>query len=87
MTIMKGTPQPSVLVPLPLLLFGVRIVQTMAALPEGNVGEIWVTSRSRAAGYWAQPEKTAEDFGGVLASTGNVRARASLRVGNTPAPL
>eukprot|EP00752_Nemacystus_decipiens_P001493 g1467.t1 len=50
-----------------------RIVdtETMAALPEGNVGEIWLTSKSRAAGYWAQPEKTTEDFGGALGSTGN----------------
>eukprot|EP00903_Cladosiphon_okamuranus_P012305 g11537.t1 len=50
-----------------------RIVdtETLAALPEGNVGEIWVTSKSRAAGYWAQPGKTTEDFGGVLCSTGN----------------
>lgn len=47
--------------------------KTMSALPEGNVGEIWVTSKSRAAGYWSQPGKTAEDFGGGFSATGNVR--------------
>ncbi|CAN0503850.1 unnamed protein product, partial [Laminaria digitata] len=43
------------------------VFQTGAALPEGNVGEIWVTGRSRAAGYWSRPDKTNEDFGGRLA--------------------
>lgn len=47
--------------------------QTSKALPEGRVGEIWVTSKSRAAGYWSRPEKTKEDFGGRLADTNEVR--------------
>ncbi|CAM9492519.1 unnamed protein product [Scytosiphon promiscuus] len=53
-----------------------RIVdtETLSALPEGNVGEIWVTSKSRAAGYWSQPAKTAEDFGGRLAGVENGHA-------------
>lgn len=36
-------------------------------MPEGNVGEIWIRSKSRAAGYWSQPAKTKEDFGGCVA--------------------
>ncbi|CAB1114142.1 unnamed protein product [Ectocarpus sp. CCAP 1310/34] len=56
-----------------------RIVDTEihSALPEGNVGEIWVTSKSRAAGYWSQPEKTAEAFGGRLANDGDGPAPAA----------
>ncbi|CAM9681411.1 unnamed protein product, partial [Hapterophycus canaliculatus] len=48
--------------------------KTLSALPEGNVGEIWVTSKSRAAGYWSQPGKTAEDFGGRLVTVENGHA-------------
>ncbi|HMI94742.1 MAG TPA: AMP-binding protein, partial [Polyangiales bacterium] len=32
-------------------------------LPNANVGEIWVHSRSVALGYWNQPEQTAATFG------------------------
>lgn len=53
------------------------ILQAGCALPEGKVGEIWVTSKSRAAGYWSQPEKTAEDFGGRLSEDTEVRWVAS----------
>mmetsp|Transcript_134 Transcript_134/g.153 ORF Transcript_134/g.153 Transcript_134/m.153 type:complete len:1054 (-) Transcript_134:272-3433(-) len=35
-----------------------------AVLPEDRVGEIWIRSGSRAAGYWNNEEKTEEDFGG-----------------------
>lgn len=41
--------------------------QTVLSLADGNVGEIWIGGQSRAAGYWSQPEKTAEDFGARLA--------------------
>jgi len=44
---------------------GVRIAdpQTGCALPDGEVGEIWVTGASVAAGYWRNPTATAETFG------------------------
>lgn len=40
--------------------------ETNVVLPEDRVGEIWVRSKSRAAGYWGNDEKTAEDFGGHI---------------------
>lgn len=35
---------------------------TLAVLPEDQVGEIWLASPSISEGYWNQPEKTAEVF-------------------------
>jgi acyl-CoA synthetase (AMP-forming)/AMP-acid ligase II/acyl carrier protein len=42
----------------------VRIVdpETTRILPADRVGEIWVSSPSKADGYWGLPELTAEDF-------------------------
>lgn len=42
----------------------VRIVdpETHAVLPEGHLGEIWVDSGSKAAGYFGNPEQTRERF-------------------------
>ncbi|CAN0278150.1 unnamed protein product, partial [Discosporangium mesarthrocarpum] len=39
---------------------------TSIALTEGHVGEIWIRSKSTAAGYWNQAKKTQQDFGGRL---------------------
>jgi len=36
---------------------------TMRALPEGHVGEIWQSGGSVAAGYWGKPELTDATFG------------------------
>lgn len=36
----------------------------LVAVPEGGVGEIWVDGPNVAAGYWQQPERTEETFGG-----------------------
>jgi acyl-CoA synthetase (AMP-forming)/AMP-acid ligase II len=35
-------------------------------LPQGYVGEVWVSGRSVAAGYWRQSQATAETFGARL---------------------
>lgn len=45
-----------------------RIVHGVStqALGEDSVGEIWIDSPSKAAGYWNQPEQTAHDFFAVL---------------------
>jgi len=42
----------------------VKIVntETLEALPEDQVGEIWIKSPSKAAGYFGKPELTMEDF-------------------------
>jgi acyl-CoA synthetase (AMP-forming)/AMP-acid ligase II len=45
--------------PLPLIEF--RIVDADGAVvPEGGVGELWIRSPAITAGYWNQPEATAE---------------------------
>ncbi|GAB7045401.1 AMP-binding protein [Catenuloplanes indicus] len=43
----------------------VRIVDpdTAAVLPDGTVGEIWVSGASVARGYWGRPDETARTFG------------------------
>ncbi len=40
---------------------------TGGEVPPGKVGEIWVAGPSVAAGYWDQPEETADTFGARLA--------------------
>ncbi len=42
----------------------VRIVDTdlLRPVPEGHVGEIWVTGSSKCLGYWGRPELTTEVF-------------------------
>lgn len=51
----------------------VRIVQleTLEELPEGNVGEIWINSPSKAAGYYNKSEETERDFHGQIKGTNN----------------
>ena len=44
----------------------VEIVADGAAVGEDRVGEVWVSSPSKAAGYWANPLKSAEDFAATL---------------------
>lgn len=48
------------------------IVDPESALerPAGEIGEIWVSSPSVAAGYWGSPEETTATFGAYLAGTG-----------------
>jgi iturin family lipopeptide synthetase A len=52
--------------------FELRIVDpvTLRALGEGELGELWVSSRSVAAGYWNKPEATAALFQAHIADTG-----------------
>ncbi|MFD0206876.1 MULTISPECIES: type I polyketide synthase [Saccharothrix] len=41
--------------------------ETREPLPEGREGEIWLSGRTVAAGYWNRPDDTAETFGAHLA--------------------
>lgn len=52
--------------------FELRIVDpvTLRALGEGELGELWVASRSVAAGYWKKPEATAAVFQAHIAGSG-----------------
>ena len=38
--------------------------EALTRLPDGRVGEIWVSGPSVAAGYWQRPEETGQTFGG-----------------------
>jgi acyl-CoA synthetase (AMP-forming)/AMP-acid ligase II len=50
----------------------IRIVdpQARVVVPDGVVGEIWVSSPSVASGYWHKPEETARTFGAVTSNSG-----------------
>lgn len=37
-------------------------IQSAIAVPEDVVGEIWITSPSKASGYYGKPQETLEDF-------------------------
>ena len=58
----------------------VRIVDREACeeLPPGKVGEIWISSESKAAGYFGQPEESKEDFDAKLKGT----SKGYLRTGD-----
>ncbi|HEX8818296.1 MAG TPA: AMP-binding protein, partial [Archangium sp.] len=42
--------------------------KTNTALPDGQVGELWMTGPSVATGYWERPEENARVFGARLAT-------------------
>src|SRR5688572_23933598 len=44
-------------------------VESTTPVGEGHVGEIWVSSRSVARGYWGRPQETAATFGARLAGS------------------
>jgi acyl-CoA synthetase (AMP-forming)/AMP-acid ligase II len=41
------------------------------ALPDGEIGEIWLAGPSVAQGYWKLPEETQRTFGATLADSGD----------------
>ena len=54
-------------------LGGQRVViadpETLASLPAGQIGEIWVAGPSVAAGYWHRPDESQATFAAYLADT------------------
>ena len=54
---------------------GVTVVivnpETMESVPEDRVGEIWIQSPSKAAGYFQKPQETIHDFHAQLKQTNN----------------
>lgn len=60
----------------------VRVVDpaTRQAVPPGTIGEIWVDSPSKAAGYWGLPEDTRASFHARLADDAD--PRSYLRTGD-----
>ncbi len=46
---------------------------TFERLPEGRIGEIWVSGPSVAAGYWRKPAETARTFKAALGGTAEGR--------------
>ncbi|QWF78051.1 fatty acyl-AMP ligase [Amycolatopsis sp. CA-230715] len=49
---------------------------------DGDVGEIWVHGPNVASGYWEQPERSAETFGGRIAGAAGIPADGWLRTGD-----
>lgn len=43
--------------------------QSLTLLPEGKIGEIWLTGKSVAGGYWQRSEETTEAFHATLANS------------------
>lgn len=56
----------------------IKIVSEGQELPEGGVGEIWVSGPSKCQGYWRRPELTEETFNATLLGD----ERAWLRTGD-----
>ncbi|HEV2856372.1 MAG TPA: AMP-binding protein, partial [Thermoanaerobaculia bacterium] len=52
------------------------------ALPEGQVGEVWISGPSVAGGYWNRPEETERTFGARLAGGADGGPERYLRTGD-----
>eukprot|EP01052_Picozoa_sp_SAG31_P006780 SAG31_NODE_315_length_17848_cov_18.145811_10_plen_1310_part_00 len=55
---------------------------TMEPQPDGRVGEIWINSLSKGAGYWRKPESTVEIFEATLADSTGCSSTKFLRTGD-----
>ena len=53
--------------PVPGAVVAIVDPATGLRLPDGRIGEIWVSGPSVTQGYWGRPEETAESFGQRLA--------------------
>jgi acyl-coenzyme A synthetase/AMP-(fatty) acid ligase len=67
--------------PLPGIELRIVDPQTLTALPERCVGEVWIASASVCHGYWGRPELTKNVFGNAI--TGDLEdTRRYLRTGD-----
>jgi acyl-CoA synthetase (AMP-forming)/AMP-acid ligase II len=58
-------------------------VPVLRKLSEGEIGEIWINSPSKAAGYWNKKELTQHDFHAVLADDDKtISGQSYLRTGD-----
>jgi len=55
---------------------GVELAVVREGRRVNGVGEVWVRSASRALGYWREPQRSAENFGGVLEGDDTVSVAA-----------
>lgn len=42
--------------------------ETATELPDGQIGEIWISGQNMGTGYWGKPKETAETFQNILKS-------------------
>jgi hypothetical protein len=56
--------------------------ETKKPVPDGHVGEVWVSSLSKGSGYWNNPDATAEIFEATLAEETGCDSMEFLRTGD-----
>jgi fatty acyl-AMP ligase FadD32 len=45
--------------------------ETATELPDGQIGEVWISGQNMGTGYWGKPEETRETFQNILKSRTN----------------
>jgi fatty acid CoA ligase FadD32 len=45
--------------------------ETATELPDGQIGEIWISGQNMGTGYWGRPDETRETFQNILKSRAN----------------
>jgi fatty acid CoA ligase FadD32 len=45
--------------------------ETATELPDGQIGEIWISGQNMGTGYWGKPDETRETFQNILKSRAN----------------
>ena len=55
---------------------------TSTSLGAGMVGEVWITSPSKACGYWGHPEVTLNDFHSLIADGASEVEGAQIKNGD-----
>ena len=45
--------------------------ESATELPDGQIGEVWISGQNMGTGYWGKPEETVETFQNILKSRTN----------------